>query len=103
MFLDALQINSTQNNVNSVAFLLVFFECWEDSSLHYEVPNASTKIKVTRFCDKKKLKNFGASKQSLRSIIIIYLQTGDNLLWKYYYSRYIVDTILFLCCVVVIC
>lgn len=78
MFLDALQINSTQNNVNSVAFLLVFFECWEDSSLHYEVPNVSAKIKVTRFCDKKKLKNFGASKQSLRSIIIIYLQTGDN-------------------------
>lgn len=46
MFLDALQINSTQNNVNSVAFLLVFFECWEDSSLHYEVPNASAKIKT---------------------------------------------------------
>ena len=30
-------INSTQNNVNNVEFLLVFFECWEDSSLHYEV------------------------------------------------------------------
>ena len=35
MFLDALQINSTQNNVNDVAFLLVFFECRKDSSLQF--------------------------------------------------------------------
>lgn len=66
-------------------------------------PMPVPRSKLPDFVTKKKLKNFGASKQSLRSIIIIYLQTGDNLLWKYYYSRYIVDTILFLCCVVVIC
>ena len=35
MFLDALQINSTQNNVNNFAFLLVFFECQEDNSLQF--------------------------------------------------------------------
>ena len=43
-------------------------------------PMPVPRSKLPDFVTKRKLKNFGASKQSLRSIIIIYLQTGDNLL-----------------------
>ena len=49
-------INSTQNNVNNVEFLLVFFECWEDSSLHYEVPMPASRSKLPDFVTKKKTK-----------------------------------------------
>ena len=47
-------INSTQNNVNNVEFLLVFFECFEDSSLHYEVPMPAPRSKLPDFVTKKK-------------------------------------------------
>ena len=62
MFLDVLQINSTQNNVNKVAFLVVFFEHQEDSSLQFmKFPRPVPRSKLPDFVTKKKLG--GASKQ----------------------------------------
>ena len=59
MFLDALQINSTQNNVNNVAFLLVFLECREDSSLQFmKFPMPVPRSQLPDFVTKKKLRKF---------------------------------------------
>ena len=61
MFLDVLQINSTQNNVNKVAFLLVFFEHQEGSSLEFmKFPRPVPRSKLPDFVTKK---NWGATKQ----------------------------------------